>query len=195
MAHCIIDTYLCLLCFRFFSHVRHYRVLSRAPCAMQLLLRRVGMLTHSFVSKSLQPHGLYSTRRLCPEDFPGKNTGVGCHFLLQGIFPTQGSNPRLLCLLHCWWIPHLLSHWGSPCCCSVAWSCLIPCNATDCSTPGFPVLHHLLVRESIPRQVDKKPGVPEEEKGVWGSWRGDRSLEFSRRGKGQIFFLFILYIP
>ena len=29
-------------------------------------------------------------------DFPGKNTGVGCHFLLQGIFPTQGSNPHLL---------------------------------------------------------------------------------------------------
>ena len=31
---------------------------------------------------------------------PGKNTGVGCHFLLQGIFQTQGSNPRLSCLLH-----------------------------------------------------------------------------------------------
>ena len=39
-----------------------------------------------------------STRLLCPRDFPGKNTGVGCHFLLQGIFPTQGSN---LHLLHC----------------------------------------------------------------------------------------------
>ena len=33
---------------------------------------------------------------LCPWDFPGKNTGVGCQFLLQGIFLTQGSNPRLL---------------------------------------------------------------------------------------------------
>ena len=32
---------------------------------------------------------------------PGKNTGMGCRFLRQGIFPTQGSNPRLLCLLHC----------------------------------------------------------------------------------------------
>ena len=31
-------------------------------------------------------------------DFPGKNTGVGCHFLLQEIFPTQGSNPGPLCL-------------------------------------------------------------------------------------------------
>ena len=33
---------------------------------------------------------------LFPWDFPGKNTGVGCHFLLWGIFPTQGSNPGLL---------------------------------------------------------------------------------------------------
>ena len=36
----------------------------------------------------------------CPWDFPCKNTGVGCHFLLQRIIPTQGSNPRLLRLLH-----------------------------------------------------------------------------------------------
>ena len=33
-------------------------------------------------------------------DSPGKSTGVGCHALLQGIFPTQGSNPCLFCLLH-----------------------------------------------------------------------------------------------
>ena len=38
-------------------------------------------------------------RLLCPWDSPGKNTGVGCHFLLQGIFPTQGSNLHFLCLL------------------------------------------------------------------------------------------------
>ena len=48
---------------------------------------------------------------LCPWDFPGKNTGVGSHFLLQGIFPTQGLNP---CLLH-WQADSLpLSHQGSP---------------------------------------------------------------------------------
>ena len=35
-------------------------------------------------------------RLLCPTDFPGKNTWVGCHFLLRGIFLTQGLNPRLL---------------------------------------------------------------------------------------------------
>ena len=41
------------------------------------------------------------------------------------------------------------------------------------------------MRESIPRQVDKKFGVPKEEKGVWGSQSRDRDLEFSRRRKGQ----------
>ena len=41
------------------------------------------------------------TRLLCPWDSPGKNPAVGCHFLLQGIFPTQGSNLSLLRLLCC----------------------------------------------------------------------------------------------
>src|SRR5574340_1213669 len=50
-------------------------------------------------------------RLLCPWDSPGKNTGVGYHFLLQGIFPTQGSNPGLL---HFRQMPYLLSHQGSP---------------------------------------------------------------------------------
>ena len=44
-------------------------------------------------------------------DSPGKNTGVGCYVLLQGIFPTQGLNPSLL---HCRWILYHLSHQGSP---------------------------------------------------------------------------------
>ena len=52
-----------------------------------------------------------SSRLLCPWDSPGKNTRVGCHFLLQGIFPTQGLN---LGLLHCKWILYHLSHQGSP---------------------------------------------------------------------------------
>ena len=55
----------------------------------------------SVISNSLQPNGLQSTRLLCQWNFPGKNTGVGCHFLLQGIFPTQGSNLCLLCLPPC----------------------------------------------------------------------------------------------
>ena len=41
---------------------------------------------------SLQPHGLQPSRLLCPWDAPGKNTGVGCHALLQEIFPTQKLN-------------------------------------------------------------------------------------------------------
>ena len=45
--------------------------------------------SHSVVSNSLQPHGLWPTRLLRPWDFPGKSTRVGCHFLLPGIFPTQ----------------------------------------------------------------------------------------------------------
>ena len=39
-------------------------------------------------------------RLLCPWNFPGKNTGVGCHFLLQAIFQTQELNMCLMCLLH-----------------------------------------------------------------------------------------------
>ena len=55
----------------------------------------------SVVSDSSRPHGLQPARLLCPRDSPGKNTGVGCHFLLQGIFLTQELNPHLLCLVHC----------------------------------------------------------------------------------------------
>ena len=48
-----------------------------------------------------------------PQGNPGKNTGEGCHALLQEIFPTQGSNPDLP---HCRWILYQLSHKGSPIC-------------------------------------------------------------------------------
>ena len=57
---------------------------------------------------SLRPHGLYPARLPCPLDSPGKSTGVGCHSLLQGLFPTQGWNPNLLCLLPCRWVLFLL---------------------------------------------------------------------------------------
>ena len=76
----------------------------------------VGVLSHHVHSSyshsvlvafnSSQPHGLKPTRLLCPWYSPGKNTGVGCHFLLQGIFLTQGSNPGLL---HC---RQVLYHWA-----------------------------------------------------------------------------------
>ena len=60
----------------------------------------------SVISDSLQPHGLYSLW-----NSPGQNTEVGSLSLLQGIFPTQGSNPGLL---HYRWILYQLSHKGSP---------------------------------------------------------------------------------
>ena len=52
---------------------------------------------------SLSPHRGSKHRKSCQflqTDFPGKNIGASCHFLLQGIFPLQGSNEHLLCLLH-----------------------------------------------------------------------------------------------
>ena len=55
------------------------------------------MCVRAVVSDSLQPRGLKPSRLLYPWDFPGKNTGVNVHFLLQGIFQAQGLN---LCLLH-----------------------------------------------------------------------------------------------
>ena len=58
------------------------------------------------VPDSLKPHGLYSLW-----NSPGQNTGVGNCSLLQGIVPTQGSNPGFL---HCRWILYQLSHQGSP---------------------------------------------------------------------------------
>ena len=60
----------------------------------------------SVVSNSVTPElvvdfaELVSAKLLCPCAFPGKNIGVGCHALLEGIFPTQGSNPCPLYLLH-----------------------------------------------------------------------------------------------
>ena len=62
----------------------------------------------SVVSDSLWPHGLHS-----PWNSPGQNTGVGSLSLPLGIFPIQGSNPRLP---HCRWIRYHLSHKGRPLC-------------------------------------------------------------------------------
>ena len=55
-------------------------------------------ISHTVVFNSLHPLRMYPTRLLYPWDSPGKNTGMGCHFLLKGIFPTQELK---LGLLHC----------------------------------------------------------------------------------------------
>ena len=111
----------------------------------------------SVVSDSLQHCGLRSARLLCPWDCLSKNTGVGCHSLLQGIFMTQGSN---LCLLY---YREILDHWvtqeaqdknncfefniylmvESVWFNSVTQLCLTLCDPMDCSMPGLPVLHQL----------------------------------------------------
>ena len=89
-------------------------------CAKTELLHAC-MLSNFSSVQSLSHVWLFSTlwivaRFLCPWNSPGKNTGVGCHFLYQGIFLTQGSNPGLL---HYRWIQAdslrgILSHQGSP---------------------------------------------------------------------------------
>ena len=61
--------------------------------------------------QTLHPHGLWPARLLCPWNSPSKNTGVNSCSILQGIFPTQGSNPGLL---HCRQILYHLSHQGKP---------------------------------------------------------------------------------
>ena len=99
------------------------------PCAR--------MLSHWVLSDTLWPNGLYPARLLRPQDSPGKNTGAGCHFLLQGILPTQGSN-----LLFCescigWQVLYHQCHLGNfppPC---------YPMRSTQTSFSGHSQWHFL----------------------------------------------------
>ena len=93
------------------------------------------------MSDSVRPHRWQPTRLPHHWDSPGKNTGVGCHALLQGIFPTQGSNRGHL---HC---RQILYHWSTreallPPAAAAAkslQSCLTVCNPIDGSLPGSPI--------------------------------------------------------
>ena len=102
------------LLFESFSQIGHYRVLDRVPCALSMSLLVIYFIhvcaSYSFVSDSLWPPD-YSCQAPLLRNFPAKNTGVGCHAHLQGIFPTQGSNPSLP---HCRCILYHLSHERSP---------------------------------------------------------------------------------
>ena len=84
------------------KHHGHWTVSLKSVTVVKFLLCvrvHVCLLT-SVVSDSLWP--MYLARQApCPWGSPGKNTAIGCHVLLQGIFPTQGSNLHLLHLLHC----------------------------------------------------------------------------------------------
>ena len=89
------------------------------PLGKCILSERV---SSSVVSDSLRPHRLQN-----PWNSPGQNTGVGSLLLLQGIFPTQGSN---LGLLHYRWILYQLSHKGSPEVCVCVCVCVCNFNKT-----------------------------------------------------------------
>ena len=90
-------------------------------------------MLHVLCAKSLQLcptlcEPMEPAKLLCPWDAPGKNTGLGSRFFLQGIFPTQGSQRHLLCLLHCRQIPY---HWATgeapyPGICTYFILCLLP---------------------------------------------------------------------
>ena len=106
----------------------------------------------SVVSDSWPPAGLYPARLLCLWDSPGKNTGVGCHFLLEGILPTQGSDPADSLPSEPPGKPSWLAK-ASPkgqslhnyhmSCCSASKSCPALWDPLHCSTPVFTVLHCL----------------------------------------------------
>ena len=103
------------------------------------------MLGHSVLSDFLQRPGLYPTRLLCPWNFPGKNAGVECHFLLQGIFPTQGSNLSLLHLLRWQTDSFPLGLPGKP------W-CLTLCDHMDCGHPRLLCSPHAPLSMELSRQ-------------------------------------------
>ena len=126
------------------------------------------------MSNSGWPRGLSPTSLLCPCSSLGKSTGMGCHALLQGIFPTQGWNPRLSRVLHwheassslvpcgrpcvhtprllypflCWWTSRLLPCLG--CCKQLQWTlgCMYPfrpCFPLNIC-PGVGLLDHMVAQ-------------------------------------------------
>ena len=92
-----------LSCMLFAHYIRSVKYASNIQLSVCVCVC-VCVCVYPVVSDSLRLRGLQPFKLLCPRDFPGKNTGVGCHFPLQGIDPTQGWNPSLLCLLHCRYI-------------------------------------------------------------------------------------------
>ena len=91
--HSLLDTHIC-----FYSRQGHLLINFKTYSPFNAENQSNTSEGNPKISQLVQKH-------LCPWDSPGKNTRVGCHCLLQGIFPTQGL---------CWWILYHLSHQGSP---------------------------------------------------------------------------------
>ena len=101
--------------------------------------------SHSVMSDSLRPHGLYS-----PWNSPSQNTGVGSHSLLQGIFSTQGSKPGPL---HCKRILYQLNQKGSP---RKLERVPIP-SPGDLPNPGIKPGSPVLQADSLPTELSGGP--------------------------------------
>ena len=80
--------------YKYFGEKINHQLSRAITSTIKMFILIARMLSHFSHVDSLWPHGLYPTRLFCSWDYPGKNTGVGCHFLLQGIFPTQELNPH-----------------------------------------------------------------------------------------------------
>ena len=101
------------------------------------------------VSNSLQPYGPSSVRLLCLRDSPGRNTGVGCHFL-QGIFLTQGLN---LGLLHCRQILYHLSHLRKPALLDIV-SQILPWHFLDMKNHEVRSYNRLIGKSASPSDME-----------------------------------------
>ena len=114
-------------------------------CLLLYLGENYESASHSVLLYSLQPHGLFS-----PRNSPGQNTGLGSLSLLQGIFPTQGSNPGLP---HCRRILYQLSHQGS----QKYWSGKPIPSAEDHPNPGTEPGSPALQGDSLPAELSGNP--------------------------------------
>ena len=142
------------------------------------------MLSHLVVC---DPHGLSPTRLLCSWDYPGKNNGVGCHFLLEGIFLTLGSNPCLLCLLH-WQAdtePSGKLLFRCSCTYTIVWQ-----NDAEAETPGLwpPHAKNWLIGKDFDagRDWGQEKGTTEDEMAGWHHWLDGSESEWTPGvGDGQ----------
>ena len=160
----------------------------------------------SVVSDSLWSHGLYPTRLLCPWGFSRQEYWSGLQSLLQGIFPTQGSNPSLLLCKNR--ILYHLRHWGPPGepfrsdqIRSVAQSCLTLCDPMNRSTPGLPVHHQLLefTQTHVHRVSDAKVSAKKKKKNHQGivmyiPWGGTKILHYWFTIASALFLHFLTFL-